>query len=109
MDSTTNECGPYNTQQLYYDHLVGKVVRVAHRHAGALLPPSLETQVENGDADREDGEDADDGEGCNAESASRGVEAVVHLTKKACTGRLGTRRKGGIGGGRGVDWHNCRQ
>jgi len=53
----------------------GEDVGVARRHAGALLPPSLETQVDDVDAGREDDKHDDDGQGGEAEDAGCGVVA----------------------------------
>ena len=49
---------------------------MANRCTGALLPPSLVTQVEDEDAEREDEEDAGDGEGDDGERASCKPEAL---------------------------------
>ncbi len=65
MDTTAHECEPYDTYQLCDNHVVGNEIGVAHGCAGAPLPPSFETQMEDEDAKREE-EDADgDGEGCD--------------------------------------------
>ena len=50
---------------------------MAHRCAGALLTPSLVTQVEDEDVEREEEEDAGDGEGSVVERSNCGVEALV--------------------------------
>ena len=99
MGTTTSDCGPEDTNQLYDDHVVGEDVGVAAGRVGALLTPSLETQVEDVDVEREEEEDADEGEGGDVESASCGSEAR-HVERQA-GGKEGRRRKG-----RGVARHN---
>ncbi|TNN38145.1 hypothetical protein EYF80_051683 [Liparis tanakae] len=68
-DATTVYNGPYDANQLYDHHVEGEDVGVAHRRAGALLPPPLETQVDDVDAEREDEEEEGDDERCDAEDA----------------------------------------
>ena len=55
----------YDTKKLHGDQVVGEAVWVTRHRCcggGALLPPSLETQVEDEDAEREEEEDACDAE-----------------------------------------------
>ena len=102
MDTTTDECGPSDTNQLYGDHVVGKDIGVVHRHAGVLLSPTLETQVGDVDVEREEDDEAGDGEEGDAQSASCGSEAVLHFIIQADGGRGKMRGKGGVRGGRGA-------
>ena len=83
--------------------MVGKEVEVARGRVGTLRSPSFETQVEDVDVEREEEDDAGDGEGGDAENANCGSEAVVEEIIGAAGGREGSRRKRGVGGGRGVD------
>lgn len=88
--------------------MVGEEVGVARRPAGAmLLPPSLVTQVEDEDVEREEDQDTGDGVGSDAENANFGVEAFVQEIKDVDGGR--SRMKRGIRGGRKVDRHNYLQ
>lgn len=50
---------------------------MCHLHPGALLPPSLDSKVEDGDVEREEEEDADDGQAGDAGSSDCGVEALI--------------------------------
>ena len=77
MDTTTDECGPEDTHQLYDDHVVGKDVRVARGRVGA---PSFETQVEDKDVERKEEEDAGDGEDSDVYNANFRFEAVLQET-----------------------------
>ena len=99
MGTTTSDCGPEDTNQLYDDHVVGEDIGVARGHVGALLAPSLETEVEDVDVEREEEEDADDGEGGDVHSANCRSEAGHE--KQQAGGRGGRRRNG-----RGVARHN---
>lgn len=102
MGTTTDECGPHDTNHLYGEHVVGKDVGVVHR-AGALLSPSLETQADDVDVEREEEDEAGGGEDGDAQSASCGSEAVLHFIIQADGGRQKIRGNGGIRGGRGAD------
>lgn len=101
MGTTTDECGPTDTNKLYCNHVVSKDVRVARRRAGALLSPSLETQTGDVDVEREEDDEAGDGEDGDAQSASCGSEAVLHFIIQADGRKM--RGKGGVRGGRGAD------
>lgn len=101
MGTTTDECGPHDTNQLYGDHVVGKDVGVVHRRAIALLSPSLETQAGDVDVEREEEDEAGGGEDGDAQSASCGSEAVLHFIIQADGRQM--RGKGGVRGGRGAD------
>lgn len=70
MDTTTHDGGAYDIDQIYCDHVVGKQVTVVHRRAGTLLPPLLETHVDDVDTEREEEEDADDVKGGDGDSTS---------------------------------------
>ena len=54
VDGTSEEEAAKNSKQLHEDHVVGEAVAVARRGGGALLPPLLETVVEDGEAERQD-------------------------------------------------------
>lgn len=101
MGTTTDECGPTDTNKLYCNHVVSKDVRVARRRAGALLSPSLETQTGDVDVEREEEDEAGGGEDGDAQSASCGSEAVLHFIIQADGRKM--RGKGGVRGGRGAD------
>lgn len=101
MGTTTDECGPTDTNKLYCNHVVSKDVRVARRRAGALLSPSLETQTGDVDVEREEEDEAGGGEDGDAQSASCGSEAVLHFIIQADGRQM--RGKGGVRGGRGAD------
>lgn len=101
MGTTTDECGPTDTNKLYCNHVVSKDVRVARRRAGALLSPSLETQTGDVDVEREEDDEAGDGEDGDAQSASCGSEAVLYFIIQADGRKM--RGKGGVRGGRGAD------
>lgn len=60
--ATDDDDGPQDPQDLYGNHVVGDEVGVAGGHVGTLPPPSLETLVDDEDAEREDHEAACDGE-----------------------------------------------
>lgn len=63
---------------------------MAGGRVGTLLPPSLETQVQDEGVKRQEEDDADEREDANANSSSSQVEAFVRLNvhrKKDCIGR----------------------
>ena len=77
------------------------------RHAGALLPPSLEAHVEDRDAEREVDHGAEDGEICETDDTRFGSQAEDVQRQK-----MGIRRRewqGGVEGRRRVDKHSCVQ
>ena len=102
METTADEHRPEDAHQLYDDHVVGKDVRVARGHVGALLAPLFETQVEDKDVERKEDEDAGDGEEGDVDNGSFEFEAVLQEAIHVL-GTGGRSRKGGIRGGRGVD------
>ena len=102
METTADEHRPEDAHQLYDDHVVGKDVRVARGHVGALLAPSFETQVEDKDVERKEDKDAGDGEDGDIDNTNFGFEAVLQETIQAAA-TDGRSRQGGIRGGRGVD------
>lgn len=76
------------------------MTRPRRRGRRTLLLPSLQTQVEDGDTEREEEEDVGDGESSKDEKG-RSVAKAAGCCK---TGGVGGGKDGGIGG---VDGHNC--
>lgn len=99
MDTPAGKYGPKDTNQFCSNHTVGKEIGVAHCCAGALLPPSLVTQVEDKAAEREADQDPGDDEGSDAISSSCGVEAAEQDRIKADRGNEGKGGKGSIRSG----------
>lgn len=73
VDTRCHKYAAEDTHQLYDNHVVGEEVGMVCHHAGALLLPLLETHVEDEDVDRQEDEDAGDGEGGHDITACRGV------------------------------------
>ena len=74
--------------------MVGEDVGVASIIEGALLPPSLETQIQDEDGEREEEEGSGDVEDSDDKMTDCEVEAIKdHWIK------------GGVGRGRDVDGH----
>lgn len=77
MDTTTNKNEPYIVHQLYDSHVIGKEVSVADCCARALLPPTLQTQVDDEGVEWYDQDKADHGEDDEVDICSCGAQADV--------------------------------
>lgn len=87
--------------------MVGEDITVAGR-LGALSPPSLDAQVEDQEAEREEEEDVGEAEGNEDEEAGSVVEADFHVRDEGGIGGGEVRVKvRGVKGGRGVQGHDC--
>lgn len=76
--ATTEDTTPKDTDQLHDDHVIGdgiSVRRCSWTWSREPLSPSLQTQIEDKEAEGEEDEDVGDGEGCEDEEASSVVKA----------------------------------
>lgn len=67
VGATPYQQGSKHAQLLYYDHVVGEGIRVANRCGAVLSAPTLETQVEDVDVERNEDDHIDEVEGSKAE------------------------------------------
>lgn len=84
MDGTAQAHESHDIYDLTYGYVVGEGIDVIHGHSGALLPPLLETQVEDRDAEREVDDDADAGVDDESHLAILGNHTVIQDQKHVC-------------------------
>lgn len=109
-DAITEEDQSQNTKAIHCGHVVGEEVSVAysyHTTYRALIPPLLDTHVEHKDVERDEDEDASQGEHREDNTCWRVLVAFPwdRIEGRVGGGGEGRRVKGNIVGREGADGH----